>query len=304
MVWIGFLVFGSVLMFAAWWDSRRGTSGRRLEKSIGVRRERDLLEEAEAAAQAEAPVSVLIHNLLQRIKTLLAPVIPTAALDDIGQRLVWAGMAGRFAPEEFYATKIVSGILLAGLTMSLSVIGAGLASVFLAVAAGALGYALPDFWLNSRTAERRKKIDSGMIAFVDMLAIASEAGLSLNDAVARVSEYQPGILGSEFIRAFREIEAGRPRDEALAGLAQRSSSDDLRLLVASLIQSGRTGTPVAQVLRDQANQLRQVRRNRAQEVAQKSGIKILFPIMLFMFGPMMVLLLGPAIFNLLRALGN
>lgn len=304
MVWIGFLVFGSVLMLAAWWDSKRGISGRRLEKLIGVRGERDLLEEAEAAARAEATVAVLIRGLLRRVKAMLAPIIPAAALDDIGQRLAWAGMAGKLAPEEFYAAKIVAGALAAGIVLSLSVIGTGLAAVFLATVAGALGYALPDVWLNSRAAERRKKIDAGMITFVDMLAIASEAGLSLNDAVARVSEYQPGILGAEFARAFKEIEAGRPREDALLSLGQRNSSDDLRLLVMSLVQSGRTGTPVAQVLRDQAAQLRQIRRNRAQEVAQKSGIKILFPIMLFMFGPMMILLLGPAIFNLMQALGN
>lgn len=290
------------MMFAGWWDSRRGASGRKLERLIQVRK--NLLEEAETAAGTEAPVRVLVDGFLRRARVLLAPVIPTAALDDIRQRLVWAGMAARFSPEEFYSAKIVAGALLAGVTLSLSVVGAGIVSIFLAVSAGAVGYSLPDLWLNSRVSDRKRKMDSGLVAFVDMLAIASEAGLSLNDAVARVSDYQIGILGQEVSRAFREIGAGRPREEALLSLGQRSNSDDLRLLVTSLIQSGKTGTPVAQVLRDQAGQLRQVRRNRAQEIAQKSAVKILFPIMIFMFLPLMILVLGPAMLNLSRALGN
>jgi tight adherence protein C len=128
-----------------------------------------------------------------------------------------------------------------------------------------------------------------------------EAGLGLNQALIRVSEEMESLSGpmSEELQITNlEIRAGTPREEALRNMGERTNVADLRQLVAMLIQTDRFGTSIAQALRVQADNLRTARRQRAEEAAAKTTIKMIFPLVLFIFPAMFVVILGPAVFHI------
>lgn len=296
---IGWLVFASIILAAAYLDARRGQRRNRVEKMLVGE---TIMERAEEIVGREARPNPIVGALLGLMRRL-SRYLPVTGLAEAEKRLTWAGNPRNLAAADFYSAKLIAAVLGFGFFASLSFVGAGVMGLFLSGFAAFAGYSLPDVWLNALINQRKRQVDRQIISFTDMLAIATEAGLSLNDAVARVSEQYGGVLGREFQRAFAQVQGGRPLTEALEDLAGRNPSDDLGLLVSALTQATKMGTPVVQVLREQAGQLRQSKRNRAQEVAQKASVKMLVPIIAFIFLPMMILILGPAISNLGRALG-
>ncbi|MHB8927080.1 MAG: type II secretion system F family protein [Bacillota bacterium] len=296
---IGWLVFGSIVMAAACLDARRGQRRSRVEKMLVGE---TIMERAEEMVSREVRPNPMVRALLGLMRRL-SRYLPVTGLAEAEKRLLWAGNPRNLSPADFYSAKVIAAVLGFGFLASLTFVGAGVMGLFLSGFAAFAGYSLPDVWLSTLVNQRKREVDRQIITFTDMLAIATEAGLSLNDAVARVSEQYGGVLGREFQRAFAQVQGGRPLTEALEDLAARNPSDDLGLLVSALVQATKMGTPVVQVLREQAGQLRQSKRNRAQEVAQKASVKMLMPIIAFIFLPMMVLILGPAISNLGRALG-
>ncbi len=296
---IGWLVFASIVLAAAYLDARRGQRRGRVEKMLVGE---TIMERAEEIVGREARPNPVVGALLGLMRRL-SRYLPVTGLAEAEKRLKWAGDPRNLSAADFYSAKLIAAVLGFGFFASFSFVGAGVMGLFLSGFAAFAGYSLPDVWLNALINQRKRQVDRQIISFTDMLAIATEAGLSLNDAVARVSEQYGGVLGREFQRAFAQVQGGRPLTEALEDLAGRNPSDDLGLLVSALTQATKMGTPVVQVLREQAGQLRQSKRNRAQEVAQKASVKMLVPIIAFIFLPMMILILGPAISNLGRALG-
>jgi tight adherence protein C len=293
---MAFLVFCAITMLALYIDSGRKGQGKLAER---IKHDwRDQVEENLASGNAGIP-----RGFLKLFERLAKAIMPMHAIDDIKRRLMYAGNPRRITPEEFYSLKLASAAVVFGLTTTLLLISAGTRTFALGIAAGALGYLLPDILLNRLVAKRRKDIERGILSFVDMLALTVDAGLSLNDGINRVCDFYGGELAGEFGRTLKEIQMGRPFSKAFEDLGERNGVDDLRLLTTALIQAEKHGTPIAGVLRDQGKQLRQGRRIRAQEMAQKATVKILIPVVFFMFVPLMVLLLGPAATNLFKALG-
>ena len=296
---VGWLVFVSIVLAAAYLDAKRGQRRGRVEKMLVGE---SIMDRAEEMVSKEARPNPIVGVLLGPMRRL-SRYLPVTGLAEAQKRLAWAGNPRNLSATDFYSAKLIAAVLGFGFFASLAFVGAGVMGLFSSAFAAFAGYSLPDVWLNTLINQRRRQVDQQIITFTDMLAIAAEAGLSLNDAVARVSEQYEGVLGREFQRAFAQVQGGRPLVEALEDLAGRNPSDDLGLLVSALTQATKMGTPVVQVLREQAGQLRQSKRNRAQEVAQKASVKMLVPIVVFIFLPMMVLILGPAVSNLGRALG-
>lgn len=294
-MWIGFAVFASIILFAAWVDSRREMYDSRLRELLGMT---DQLLELDTRREKKA-----FRGFLKRLQKVAGRMAPAQALESIEKRLMWAGMPRGLTAEEFYSAKLIAAAILFGVVSAVGMVGSGLKSLVLGVLMGAWGYMLPDVWLNSLVAQRRRAIESQLLTFVDTLAVACEAGLSLKDAAERVAERYGGVLGGEFQRTFAEITLGRPAVEALEALGERNGVDDLRMLATALAQAERHGTPVAQVLHQQVRDIRTARRNRASEIAQKAAVKMLLPTVGCMFVPMMILLLGPAVVNLGSALG-
>lgn len=154
---------------------------------------------------------------------------------------------------------------------------------------------------------RQLQIRWGLADALDLMVISIEAGLGLNAAMLRVAselkEVHPDV-SEEFELANLEIRVGRERDEALRNLAERTGVDDLRSLVAMLIQTDKFGTSIARAIRVFSDSLRTKRRQRAEQAAQKAAVKLLIPLALFLFPTLFIAILGPAAINLLDTLGK
>jgi tight adherence protein C len=175
-----------------------------------------------------------------------------------------------------------------------------------AVALG-LGFLAPDFWLGRRIAKRQASIRRGLPDVLDLTVICIEAGLSLDQATARTAEElqeaHPAI-GDELGIVVLEQRAGRPRGEAWKHFAERTDVDSVRNLVSVLVQSEQFGTSVAKTLRVHSDTLRTQRRQRLEEQAAKTTVKLVFPLVLFIFPSLFLVALGPAAIIMLEGLKN
>lgn len=226
-------------------------------------------------------------------------------------RLAAAGLRSERAPLVFYALRtactlllpLLGALLLPGLAPGLPTMVLALLVVALAVA----GYLLPDLYLRVRTAQRREAVREGLPDMVDLLLVCVESGLALDGAINRVSREiaaRSPALAEEFHLAALEIRAGARRVDALRNLAARCSVDEVGNLVAMLVQSERFGTGLGDALRVHADFMRVRRIQRAEELAAKIPLKILFPLILLIFPSLLVVILGPAMIRLPQFLGS
>jgi tight adherence protein C len=166
-----------------------------------------------------------------------------------------------------------------------------------------LGYQLPGFWLYRRITLRQRAIDNGLPDLLDLLIVCLEAGSSMDQAIVKATDeldVSYPALAQEFRLVVTETRAGKPRMEAFKNLASRTGTDDVRALVAMLVQTDRFGTSVSQALRTHADVSRTKRRQRAEERAQKIGVKLVFPLVFCLFPAFFVVTLGPAIIQFVR----
>lgn len=157
----------------------------------------------------------------------------------------------------------------------------------------------PSFYLRIEQKNRREEIVKSLPDVLDLLMVSVEAGLGFDAALQKVIDQARGPLAFEFDKALQEINLGKPRREALRDMAQRVESNDLTTFVGSIIQADLMGVSIGNVLRIQANQCRANRRMRAREKAQQAPIKILIPLVLFIFPTIFIVLLGPAVIQLM-----
>jgi tight adherence protein C len=172
------------------------------------------------------------------------------------------------------------------------------------VAAAGLGFFLPGLWLERRLSYRRQQIESGLPDALDLLVVCIEAGSGIDQAILKTSDeiyFAYPALGDELRILNSEIRAGKTRIEAFKSLAARTKVDDVRALTAMLIQTDRFGTSIGQALRSHADTARTKRRQRAEEAAQKIGVKLVFPLVLFFFPAFYVVVLGPVIIQFIHA---
>jgi tight adherence protein C len=180
-------------------------------------------------------------------------------------------------------------------------------AIIIPLIAGVLGFMAPDFILGRLVKERQQAIRLGLPDALDLLVICVEAGLGLDQSLLYVSQelrIAHPALCEEFDIVNAEVNVGKTRLEALRSLVERTGVEDLKGLVATLIQTDRFGTSVAQALRVHSDDLRIKRRQRAEELAAKTTVKIVFPLVLFIFPALFVVALGPAVITLMRTLGG
>jgi tight adherence protein C len=173
--------------------------------------------------------------------------------------------------------------------------------------AAAMGWIAPAFLVGRRVKARKKEIVRALPDALDMLVVCVEAGLGLNQALVRVAEelaQVSPVLSEQMVLVNLEIRAGTMREEALRLFAERTGVSDVSSLVTMLIQTDRFGTSIAHALRVQASALRTKRRQRAEEAAAKTAIKLVFPLVLFIFPALYVVILGPAMIQIFETLGG
>src|SRR5882724_11243588 len=164
------------------------------------------------------------------------------------------------------------------------------------------GYILPQFVLSRKIKTRQDLILTNLPYSIDILSISVEAGMGFDAAVGYTMRKIKGPLAEEFSKTLNEIRLGKPRLEALEDLGNRTGVDDLKTFITAVVHASRLGGSITNTLRIQADSIRTRRRQRAQEQAMKAPIKIVFPLVLFIFPALFVVLLGPAIVNIWRQL--
>ncbi len=178
-------------------------------------------------------------------------------------------------------------------------------ALLMVLTAGIVGFLLPDFMLRQKIRKRQEQITDSLPDGLDLLVVCVEAGLGLNAAFVKITEefrLSSPALSEEFDIVNREMVAGKPRQEALRALSERTGVEDVKSLVAMLIQTERLGTSLAQSLRVHSDSLRTRRRQRAEEAAAKTTIKLIFPLVFLLFPALFVVILGPGVIQILKVL--
>jgi tight adherence protein C len=252
-----------------------------------------------------------VTEIAERLAAPLNRFAPASAAEarKIQKLLMQAGFRSSNAPVVYRAIQLAS---LAGfpgaVALGCILFARSLEGAFVwMLLAFVLGFFLPRFLLNRMIRSRQLRVRWGLADALDLMVVTIEAGLGLNAAMLRVSEELKDVhpdISEEFELANLEIRVGREREEALRNLAERTGVDDLRSLVAMLIQADRFGTSIARAVRVFSDSLRTKRRQRAEQAAQKAAVKLLFPLACFLFPTLFIAILGPAALTLMDTLGN
>jgi tight adherence protein C len=252
-----------------------------------------------AVRQKELAVPVMrrvVLPTLSRVSQRVLRFSPPAIVDRLDAELIYAGSPAGWDGQRLLAVKWVNAVVFVVLgVVMLPATGFGLLrTIFVAPIAGFVGYYLPEWLLRSRSSKRQYEIQRALPDALDLMSITVQAGLGFDAALERVSREMGGPLGEELYRVVQEMRLGKGRGEALRDLAERTTVDELKSFVMSMVQAEIFGISISQVLNVQAEELRLKRRMRAEEQAQKLPVKIVFPLILCIFPAMMVVLAGPA----------
>jgi len=299
------IVFSIALIVYAAWPKKS-------DKSDAIKRR---MTGKSARSAVDVARQVAQDSVTKRVMKSVAPiavrsVLPTNAeqMSKLRMRLSTAGFRSDSAPMIFLASKTVVAIAL-GLAAVAFTIAKGIAFQNAAGAvllAAGVGFLAPDFWLRMAITKRTDQIRKGLPDTLDMLVISVESGLGLDAAIQRVAEEMQKVhmvLASEMHLVTLESQMGLPRSEALSNFAARTAIDETQSMVGVISQAERFGTSIAGALRRQSETLRVKRRQAAEERAQKTTVKLMAPLILFIFPAILVVLGGPAALKMIDALG-
>jgi tight adherence protein C len=266
---------------------------------------------AEAIQSAVVPEDSPAAELAQRLASPLNKLLPPSATEakKLQKQLMHAGFRSADAPIIYRAIQLCS---MAGFPLLVAIVCAAMAwplnkAIIYIILAFIAGFFLPRYALSRIINNRQRELRWGLADALDLMVVSVEAGLGLNAAMVKVSSELKDVhyaIAVEFELANLEIRVGRDRDEALRNLAERTGVDDLRSLVAMLIQTDKFGTSIAKGLRIFSDSLRTKRRQRAEQEAQKAAVKLLFPLACFLFPTLFIAILGPAALNLIDTVGK
>ena len=259
----------------------------------------------------------LVFRLLLPLAPNIIPFFRTARFDkmraNIDRRIVMAGYEGLISSEEFLALRVLLpllyGLFLSAFFAFLVVhmpdrVQRGLASrqIFLYPIFFALGYIRPGMWLQRCIRLRHRQIERALPFVLDLLTLSVEAGLDFMSAIKRIIERRSiDALGEELIRTFREVQLGRTRREALKLMADRTGQSDVTSVVSALVQADELGVSIGHMLRIQADLMRTRRFQRAEKLANEAPVKMLFPLLCFIFPSVFMVLLGPILVQWLKS---
>lgn len=284
---------------------RRGQLRDVLKRRLEGRRSVD--ETAEIRSKARQTVA---ESLVRKATPLLSKLVMPVSQEEqtqLHQKLAQAGFRHRQAQTIFLASKSAVAIVgLLGGVATATYMGWGANwMVSTAILGAGVGFIAPGFWLDSAAASRKTKIRNGLPDVLDLMVVSVEAGLALDASIKRVGEEMASVhpeISEEFRIATRETQMGIRRSQALDNMASRVGVDEVRALVSVISQAERFGTSVSKALRTQADAIRTRRRQKAEEKAQQTAVKLMIPLVLFIFPALGVVLAGPAAISLFRNL--
>lgn len=247
-------------------------------------------------------ISRVIRPMLDNLSKAMMRITPREMISSLENRINKAGNPGNLAVKDWVniqAVLIVGVPILTYIVLRNSGISAGSMLLFLSAEA-AMGFVLPGFILGKILTARQKTILNTLPDVIDLITVIVEAGLGFDGALIKVVEKKPGPLASEFERVLQEIKVGRKKRDALRDMAKRLDIQDFTTFIGAIIQADQFGVGIAQVLRIQSEQIRLKRKQRAQERAMKVPVKMLIPMVVFIFPTLFVVLLGPVVIKLIE----
>jgi tight adherence protein C len=251
-----------------------------------------------------APMSErVVAPLLEGLTGMAQRFTPKGYGEKVAQKLVHAGNPPNLNVDKILVMKLlglVSVVFWLPITLMLGFQGP-LLLVGIVVLWG-VSFMYPDVLLNRKIEDRQKEISRKLPDILDLLVISVEAGLGFEQALDRTCTAVPGALSDEFRRMLHEIRIGSTRADALRAMADRSDVKELRSFILAMLQADTFGVSISRLLRSQADEMRIKRRLMAQEKAQKAPVKMLFPLVFCIFPSIFVVILGPAMINISRAL--
>ena len=302
---VPFAMFG---LFAAlaWWGLELVATGkpRTLERLDELKNPRARRKVAEAALKKPDSMTRVLAKATPALAKALEPK-SELELSKLKARLAYAGFRGETAGNIFLGLKfagLLFGLFLGG-TVVLAVAGVSQKTLLITMGVAGLFFYLPDImvWLIGRS--RRQAVFLGLPDALDLLVVCVEAGLALDQAMRKVSEEMKKtyrVIAEEFALSNFQLQMGRPRSEVLHELGARTGVPDLRTLAGVLIQADRFGSSIAHALRVQSDSMRTRRRQLAEEKAAKTAVKLIFPLVIFIFPGIFVVLVGPAAITMVR----
>jgi tight adherence protein C len=233
-------------------------------------------------------------NRFQQARTKTTKETQVTGMEGIQRKLALAGNPYRWTPADYLGMKAFAALVLGGLLFFLLTIGGDPGWAFVFGGIGVLfGWFGPELLLRSKTQSRQKQIKRALPDALDLLVISVEAGLGFDAAIQRLVEKRDDALATEFARVLAEMRVGRSRRDALKDMVLRTQVPDLNSFVGAILQAEQLGVSVTRVLTVQAEQMRVVRRQRAEEKAAQLQLKLIFPLAIFIFPALCVVIMGP-----------
>jgi len=247
-----------------------------------------------------------IKPLTARLSGSVARITSANFSERTDKRLALAGNPGDMRTGDWLGIKAMGAVAGAGILFLLFGILGGniLNGIVFAVLGLGIGYIFPEFWLSGRIKKRQKLVLIQIPDALDLLTISVRAGLGFDAALGKVVEKMKGPLVDEFRRALAEVRVGKVRRDALRDIVARTEVQPLTNFIGAIIQAEQLGVSISKVLQIQSEQLRIERRQRAEELAAKAPIKMLFPLVGCIFPALFIVILGPAIILIVGNLGN
>lgn len=274
----------------------------RLDKISGKRP--DNIDEELSKPFFDRFIQPILFNILNTVSRMFPKSRKSQSSKSLETDLKLAGI--NLTTGEFSAIKFIVMFLILGASMIPMAIGSLdviLKLLFLLI--GVIGAVLvPRYYLKSMVTKRQESIRNDLPDVLDLLSVSVEAGLGFDSAIISVTKKSEGPLSDELKTVYREIQLGRPRREALKELTQRSNIEELKIFVSAVIQADQLGISIKNVLRTQSAQLRLSRKQRAEEKALKAPVKMMIPLVVFIFPVIFIILLGPSIMELAGLLGG
>jgi tight adherence protein C len=298
---VGVTVFGAIvcLVYSLFGRSRATSMETRIQdfRSRAVTLDEDQVD-------LELPFGErVLRPTIEGFSRTISSVLPASVLADIQKQLVMCGNPMTLQSYVTFWAVMFCTLTGLGLIMFVALPGSILIqkALFVVMFAG-IGWIFPRMWLKGKVKARQKLVIRAMPDAMDLITTCVEAGLGLDAALARVAEKSGGPLAEELSRMLRDIAMGKLRREAMTELDERIGVEELSSFINSVIQAEQLGVGIAQVLRVQSDQLRTRRRQRAEQAAHEAPIKMLFPLVLFIFPAFLLVILGPAALRIAQSL--
>lgn len=297
LVCVFLFVFISTLSFCRHITQENALIGQRLKKYTL----RQLPKEKRVDDELNKPLSERVFRpLIAAVSSVTERLIPVKNRNKLQDMLQIAGNPGNLKANEFIAVQYI--FILATTACCWLLLWAGrrtlFEQVFFSGAVGLIAVLAGKSFLSGRIRKRKDQIQKELPGILDLLCVSVEAGLGFDAALQQVVQKSKGVLAKELAVTLRELQMGKSRADALRDLGKRTETDDLLIFVSAMIQADQLGVPITKILRTQAEQVRLKRRQRVEEKAMKAPIKMLFPLVFFIFPSIFIVLLGPAAINI------